>query len=89
MELQGRIGDADRAGEVTRRLALGTGLNQQPEQLQPMLLRGRLDRFAAIDGERVAAGIAALVGAKGNGRRVHFNREIIALVAYIFREKSK
>ena len=45
-----------------------------------LLLRGRLDRFAAIDAERVAAGIAALVGAKGNGRRVHFNREIIALV---------
>ena len=43
-------------------------------------LGGRLDRFAAIDAERVAAGIAALVGAKGNGRRVHFNREIIALV---------
>lgn len=69
--LRGDRGDDRRLGE-----RIGSAISP----VANLLLRGRLDRFAAIDGERVAAGIAALVGAKGNGRRVHFNREIIALV---------
>ena len=70
--LRGDRGDDRRLGE-----RIGSAISP----VANLLLRGRLDRFAAIDAERVAAGIAALVGAKGNGRRVHFNREIIALVA--------
>ena len=70
--LRGDRGDDRRLGE-----RIGSAISP----VANLLLRGRLDRFAAIDAERVAAGIAAVVGAKGNGRRVHFNREIIALVA--------
>ena len=70
--LRGDRGDDRRLGE-----RIGSAISP----IANLLLRGRLDRFAAIDAERVAAGIAALVGAKGNGRRVHFNREIIALTS--------
>lgn len=41
-----------------------------------LLLRGRLDRFAAIDAAAVAAAIAALAGQTAPGRFVHHNREL-------------
>ena len=47
--------------------------------LANLLLRGRLDRFAAIDARTVAAAISALIGAQGRGTFIHRNREIRAL----------
>ena len=41
-----------------------------------LLLRGPLDRFAAIDADRVAAAMAALVGKAGHGRYIHINRDL-------------
>jgi len=41
-----------------------------------LLLRGRLDKYAAIDATIVADAIAALVGPLGPGRFVHHNREL-------------
>ncbi len=46
-----------------------------------LLLRGSLDRFAAIEADKVAAALARLVGAKGSGRHIHFNRDLKALAA--------
>ncbi len=46
-----------------------------------LVLRGPLDRFAAIDASKVAAAIAALAGAGGSGTFVHHNREVHALAA--------
>jgi uncharacterized protein YbjT (DUF2867 family) len=46
-----------------------------------LFLRGRLDRFAAIDGDLVAAAIAALVGREGGGRFIHHNRDLRRLAA--------
>ena len=62
-----------------RRLGERIGIAISP--LVNVLLRGRLDRFSAIDAERVAAAMAALVGTGAGGRRVHFNRELRALSA--------
>lgn len=41
-----------------------------------LVLRGPLDRFAAIDATSVAAAIAALAGAEASGVFIHHNREI-------------
>lgn len=41
-----------------------------------LLLRGRLDRYAAIDADLVAEAIARLAGAGGTGCFIHHNREI-------------
>lgn len=41
-----------------------------------LVMRGRLDRFAAIDATVVAAAIAALIGKGPDGRFIHHNREI-------------
>lgn len=49
--------------------------------LANLLLRGRLDRFAAIDASTVAVAIAALAGANERGTFVHRNRQIRALAA--------
>lgn len=40
------------------------------------LLRGSLDKFAAIDAEDVAKAMAALVGTTAEGHRVHYNRDL-------------
>lgn len=47
--------------------------------LTNLLLRGRLDRFQAIDAAEVATAIARLVGKAGAGVHFHHNREIRAL----------
>jgi len=41
-----------------------------------LLLRGRLDRFAAIDAATVAGAIAVLAGQAAPGRFVHHNRDL-------------
>ena len=41
-----------------------------------MVLRGRLDRFAAIDAAEVARAMAVLVGEDAPGRHVHHNRQL-------------
>lgn len=48
-----------------------------------LVLRGRLDRFAAIDGEAVAEGIVALAGRDEPGTFVHHNRELLQIRAPI------
>ncbi|GAA3995930.1 NAD-dependent epimerase/dehydratase family protein [Sphingomonas humi] len=53
--------------------ALGPVLN--------LLLRGPLDRYAAIDAGLVARAMAALAGREQPGRFIHHNREIRALAA--------
>ena len=60
-----------------RRLGERIGIAASP--VVNLLLRGRLDRFAAIDASVVAAAIAALLGRTGRGRFVHHNRELHAL----------
>lgn len=65
----------DRGGD--RRLGERIGSAISP--LADLLLRGSLDKFAAIDADVVAAAMAALVGAEGAGRQVHFNRELKTL----------
>jgi len=60
-----------------RRLGERIGIAISP--VANLLLRGRLDRFAAIDADRVAAAMALLAGASGAGRHVHFNRDLEAL----------
>jgi len=67
----------DRGGD--RRLGERIGSAISP--VANLLLRGPLDRFAAIDAERVAVAMTALVGAQGEGRRVHFNRDLKMLAA--------
>ncbi|MCY7279732.1 MAG: hypothetical protein LH610_02335, partial [Sphingomonas bacterium] len=62
----------DRAGD--RRLGERIGSAISP--VANLMLRGPLDRFAAIDADRVAAAMAALVGTEGGGRHVHFNRDL-------------
>lgn len=57
-----------------RRLGERIGIAVSP--LANLLLRGSLDKFAAIDAGVVAKAMAALVGATGEGRHVHFNREL-------------
>ena len=63
--LRGDRGDDRRLGE---RIAIAIGPLLNP------LLRGPLDRFAAIDADKVAAAMASLIGAEGGGRHIHFNR---------------
>ncbi len=62
----------DRGGD--RRLGERIGIAVSP--LVNLLLRGSLDKFAAIDAGTVAKAMAALAGADGSGRHVHFNRAL-------------
>lgn len=62
----------ERGGE--RRLAERIGIAVSP--VANLLLRGKLDKFASIDAATVAGGLAALIGADGTGRHVHFNRDL-------------
>lgn len=62
-----------------RRLGERIGIIVSP--VVNLLLRGTLDKYAAIDAETVAAAMAALVGASGAGRQLHFNRELKRLAA--------
>lgn len=62
-----------------RRLAERIGIAVSP--VVNLLLRGRLDRFAAIDADVVAAALAQLAGSGGVGHHVHFNRDLKALAA--------
>jgi uncharacterized protein YbjT (DUF2867 family) len=57
-----------------RRLKERIGIIVSP--IANLLLRGRLDRYAAIDAAIVAAAIAALAGQGGPGRFVHHNRDL-------------
>ncbi len=68
--LLGERGGPRRSGE-----ALAITLNP----LLRLLLRGRLDRYAGIDADRVATAVVRLAGEGGVGRFVHHNREILAL----------
>lgn len=65
----------DRPGQ--RRVGEQLGTLVSP--LANLLLRGRLDRFAAIDADRVAAAAVALTHEMAPGRFVHHNRELHAL----------
>ena len=65
--LRGERGGARRPGE---RL----GIIVSP--LLNLLLRGRLDRYAAIDGNAVAAALAALAGQDEPGTYIHHNRDL-------------
>ena len=67
----------DRGGE--KRIVERIGLAISP--LANLLLRGALDRFAAIDAGTVAAAMAMLVGAAGAKRQIHFNRDLKQLVS--------
>lgn len=60
-----------------RRLGERIGIAISP--VVNLLLRGRLDRFAAIDADQVAAAMAALVGVEAKGRHIHHNRNLTAL----------
>jgi uncharacterized protein YbjT (DUF2867 family) len=66
-----------RGGE--RRLGERVGIALSP--LVNLALRGRLDRFAPIDAERVAAAIAACLGEAQPGTFRHDNRHIRELSA--------
>jgi uncharacterized protein YbjT (DUF2867 family) len=55
---------------------LGERLSIALSPLVNLTLRGRLDRFAAIDAEDVAAAIAAGLGDEAPGAFVHHNRDI-------------
>lgn len=57
-----------------RRLKERLGIALSP--LTNLFLRGRNDRFAAIDAARVASAIAALLGAGQGGTFVHENQDI-------------
>lgn len=57
-----------------RRLGERIGIAVSP--VINLLLRGKLDKFAAIDADLVAKAMAALVGAPAAGRHVHFNRDL-------------
>jgi len=60
-----------------RRLKERIGILVSP--LVNLLLRGRLDRFAAIDAATVADALAALAGRSEPGRFVHHNRDLYRL----------
>lgn len=60
-----------------RRLAERLGIIVSP--LINLFLRGRLERFAAIDADLVAAAIAKVVGRPAAGVHCHFNSQIRAL----------
>ncbi|MES2904752.1 MAG: NAD(P)H-binding protein [Pseudomonadota bacterium] len=57
-----------------RRLGERIGIAVSP--MANLLLRGSLDKIAAIDADVVAKAMAALAGAAGEGRHIHFNRDI-------------
>jgi uncharacterized protein YbjT (DUF2867 family) len=57
-----------------RRLGERIGIAVSP--VVNLLLRGRLDRYAAIDAGVVAAGMAALLGRSEPGTHIHHNREL-------------
>lgn len=57
-----------------RRLGERLGIALSP--VVNLALRGRLERFAAIDADIVAKAIAAALGRDGNGVHIHHNREI-------------
>ncbi len=57
-----------------RRLGERLGILVSP--VVNLFLRGRLDRFGAVDGATVAAAIAALVQSDEPGRRIHHNRDL-------------
>ena len=65
-----------RGGDRRRGERIGVALSP----LTNLVMHGRLNRFAAIDATTVAAAMVALVGAPREGRFVHHNREIRALV---------
>ena len=65
-----------RGGDRRRGERIGVALSP----LTNLVMRGRLNRFAAIDATTVAAAMVALVGAPREGRFVHHNPEIRALV---------
>jgi uncharacterized protein YbjT (DUF2867 family) len=67
----------ERGGE--RRLGERVGIALSP--LVNLVLRGRLDRLAAIDADRVAAAIAACLGDSEPGTFRHENRDIRELAA--------
>lgn len=60
-----------------RRLGERVGILLSP--LVNLVLRGRLDRYAAIDGETVARAILALAGGQAPGAHIHHNRDIARL----------
>lgn len=62
-----------------RRVAERVGIRLSP--LINPLLRGSLGRYRAIDSATVAGAMAALVGARGNGTHIQFNRDIERLVS--------
>jgi uncharacterized protein YbjT (DUF2867 family) len=66
-----------RGGE--RRLGERVGILLSP--LVNLALRGPLERYAAIDAERVAAAIAAVLGERWGGVHVHENKEIRRLAS--------
>ena len=70
--LRGNRGAEQRIGERI-------GLAISP--LANLLLRGSLDRFAAIDADTVAAAMAMLVGAAGPKRQIHCNRDLKQLLS--------
>jgi uncharacterized protein YbjT (DUF2867 family) len=65
--LRGKRG-ADRRLKERIAIAVSPALN--------LVLRGRLDRYAAIDAATVADAIAALIEARAPGRFVHHNRDL-------------
>jgi uncharacterized protein YbjT (DUF2867 family) len=71
--LRGKRGGDRRSGE-----RLGILLSP----LVNLVLRGPLDRFAAIEATIVAAAIAELAGAGGHGVFIHHNREIHRLARH-------
>ena len=62
-----------------RRLGERLGILVSP--LANLLLRGSLDRYAAIDADIVAAAAAALLARKEHGVFVHHNRDVRRLAA--------
>jgi len=60
-----------------RRIAERVGIAISP--VLNLVLRGRFDRFAAIDADKVAAAVVALTRETAPGRFVHHNRELGAL----------
>jgi hypothetical protein len=64
-----------------RRLGERIGILVSP--LVNLVLRGRLDRYAAIDSALVAAAVARLAECEAPGRFVHHNRDIRRLAAGI------
>lgn len=66
---------------LERRLKERIGILVSP--LVNLLLKGRLDRYAAIDATSVADAIAALTGHPEPGRFVHHNRALLQIAAGI------